>query len=66
MDRAIGMNRATVAHRAELLLIFQFLANGLVSPKDFVPVLIGLCHRIHFTLVFRAIRMPWFVAKTLG
>ena len=65
MDWAIGMNRAAVAHGAELLLFFRFLANGPVRRQDFIPVLIGLFHRIHFALVFRAIRVPGLVAKTL-
>jgi hypothetical protein len=65
MDRAIGMNGATVAHRAKLLLFFRFLANGPVRRQDFIPVLIGLVHRIHLALMFWAIRMAGFVAKTL-
>ena len=65
MSRAIGMNRATGAHRAELLLFFRFLAHGPVCCKDFVPVFIGLFHRIHLALVFFAIRMAGFGAKML-
>ena len=66
MDWAIIMNRATIACRAELLLFFRFLANGLVRCQDFVPIFIALLHRIHFTLVLRAIRMSRLAAKTLG
>jgi len=66
MDRAIGMNWATIAHRAEFLLFFWFLAHAHVRCKDFVPVLIGLCHRIHLTLVLRAIWVAGFFTKTLG
>jgi hypothetical protein len=66
MDWAIGMNRAAVAHRAEPLFLLVFLANSLVSRKYFVPVLIGLHHRIHLALVLRAIWVAGFVAKTLG
>jgi hypothetical protein len=65
MDWAIGMNRATVAHRAEFLLIFRFLAHGLVRRQDFVPVFISLFHHIHLALVLRAIRMAGLAAKTL-
>jgi hypothetical protein len=65
MDRAIGMNRAAIACRAELLLFYRFLANGLVRRQDFVPILIVLFHRIYLALVLRAIWMPRLVAKTL-
>ena len=57
------MNRATVAHGAKLLLFFRFLAHGPVRRQDFIPILIGLHHRIHFPLVVRAIRMAGFVAN---
>ena len=66
MDWAIGMNRPAGAYGAELLLFFRFLANGLVRCQDFVPVLIGLVHRIHLALVLGAIRMAGLAAKTLG
>jgi hypothetical protein len=66
MDRAIGMNRATVACCAEPLLFPWLLAHSLVRCQDFVPVLIGLLHRIHFALVFGTIRVGGLVAKTLG
>jgi hypothetical protein len=66
MSRAIRMNRAAVAYVAEFLLFLRLLANGLERRKDFIPILIGLHHRIHLALVLRAIRMPRLVAKTLG
>jgi hypothetical protein len=55
MNRAFGMNRTTVAHRAKLLLFFRLLADGPVRRQDFIPVLIGLVHRIHLALVLRAV-----------
>ena len=66
MDRAIGMNRVAAAYRAEFPLFPWLLAHGLVRRQDFVPVLIGLFHRIHLALVLRAIRVAGLVAKTLG
>jgi len=65
MSRAIGMNRAAVAHRAKLLLFFRVLAHGPVRRQDFIPIFIALLNRIHLPLMFRAIRMPRVVAKTL-
>ena len=55
-----------MAHDASLLLfVFRFLAHGPMRRQDFVPVPIGLLHRIHLALVLRAIRMPRLVAETL-
>ena len=67
MDWAIGMNRAAAAYRAKLLLPFRLLfADGPVRRQDFIPILIGPVHRIHFALMLRAIRMPRLAAKTRG
>jgi len=48
-----GMNRATVAHHAKPLLLARFIAHGLVRRQNFVPILIGLVHRIDLALVAR-------------
>ena len=61
---AVVMIPATVAHRAQLLLFLWLLAHGSVRCKYFIPVLIGLLHRIYLALVLGAIRVAGFVAKT--
>ena len=66
MDRAIGMNRAAAAYRAQLLLFLWLLAHGPVRCQDFIPVPIALFHRIHLALMVRAIWVAGFFAKTLG
>ena len=66
MNRAIGMDWATVAHRAQLLLLLVLLANRLERRQNFIPIPIALFHSIYFPLMFRAIRMAGLVAKTLG
>ena len=65
MDWAIGMNRAAAAYRADLLLFFWLVANGSVRCQDFIPILIGPVHRIHFALMLWTIWMPRLVAETL-
>jgi hypothetical protein len=54
-----------MAHDTSLLLFFfRLLANGLVRRQNFIPVLIGLHHRIYLALVLGTIRMPRLVAET--
>ena len=65
MNLAIGMNRAAVAHGAQLPYFSWLLANGLERRQYFIPVFIALFHKINFTLVLRAIRMSGLVTETL-
>jgi hypothetical protein len=65
MDWAIGMNRATGAYCAELLLFLRLLANGLKRRENFVPIFIRLDHRIHFPLMLRTIRVAGLIAEPL-
>ena len=48
------------------LTSFGFLAKSLVRRKDFIPVLIGLLHRLHLLLMHDAVGMAGFAAETFG
>ena len=61
------MNRAAVAYLAERLLrVCWLLANGPMGLLNLFPVLAKPIDAVHLSLVFRAIRMSWLAAKSLG
>ena len=66
VDAAV-MNRTLVASGAKLLFFFwRFRAHGAERSEDFIPVLIGLFHRIYLALMFTAVRVSRFATETLG
>ena len=60
------MNRAAVTHRAELLLFLWVFANDPIRRQNFIPVFIGLFHRIYLALMFRAVQMAGFAQNRSG
>jgi len=58
------MNRAAVTHRAELLLFLWVFANDPIRRQNFIPVFIGLFHRIYLALMFRAVQMAGFATES--
>jgi hypothetical protein len=66
MRTANGSDTVPCVHGAKLLPFIRFLAHGLVSRQNFIPIFIALFHSIYFQLVLRAIWVAGFLTKMLG